>query len=206
MWQNRNYVRLLLAQVVSLIGTGVSSVYLALLAYELAGASASQVLSIAFAIKMFAYIVLAPIFSALTYTLNKKHTLIVLDLCRGLTLLFLPLIEQVWQVYLLMFIIFACSAAFTPLYQALLPQVLPDRDDYAKALSYSRVAFDLEQVISPLLTALMLLTISFRTLFLLDAGAFVISAILIKLFSASLIARTLVCVSGSGLSQCHGAC
>lgn len=185
MWQNRDYVRLLLAQVISLIGTGVSSVCLALLAYELAGADASQVLSIAFAIKMFAYIVLAPLFGALNHRLNPKSTLIILDLLRGLTLLLLPWVVHVWQVYLLMFVIHACSAAFTPLYQAVIPIVLPNREDYTKALSYSRVAFDLEQVISPLLTALMLLTISFRTLFLLDAGTFVISAILIALCQLS---------------------
>lgn len=148
LWKNRNYLRLLLAQVISLAGTGISSVCLALLAYDLAKADASVVLSIAFALKMLAYIVLAPVFSVLSQRWPKRNALVLLDLIRACLIIGLPFVSEVWQVYVLMFLINTCSAAFTPLYQATLPQVLPDRDNYARALSNSRIAYDLEQILS----------------------------------------------------------
>lgn len=181
LWNNKTYVRLLLAQVVSLIGTGVSSVCLALLAYDLASNDASRVLSIAFALKMVAYIGLAPIFAILSHRWPKKQALIFLDIIRACLFIALPFVNQVWQVYILMFAINACSAAFTPLFQATIPQVVPNRIDYTKALSYSRVAYDLEQIISPVLSAILLVYVSFRHLFWLDALTFVLSAILICL-------------------------
>ncbi|SMY31967.1 MFS transporter [Photobacterium andalusiense] len=179
MWHNRNYIRLLAAQITSLIGTGVSSVCLALLAYNLAGNNAGLVLSIAFAIKMVAYIGLAPIFGAIAHRLPKQPTLIILDIARALMFLCLPFVTHVWQVYGLMFAINACSAGFSPLFQSILPTVLPNKHQYATALSLSRMAYDLEQIISPILVALLLTVIQFKLLFTLDAATFIISAGLI---------------------------
>lgn len=179
LWGNRDYVRLFVAQATSLLGSGLSSVCLALLAYELADSDASVVLSIAFALKMIAYIVLAPIFAVLSQRWSKKKALIILDLIRAMLFVALPFANQVWHVYVLMFAINACSAAFTPLYQATLPSVLPVREHYTKALSFSRIAYDLEQIVSPVLSAILLTILSFRQLFWIDAMTFVLSAILI---------------------------
>lgn len=179
MWRNQNYIRLLAAQIISLIGSGVSSVCLALLAYNLAGNNAGMVLSIAFAIKMVAYIGLAPLFGAIAHRLPKKHTLIILDIARALLFLCLPFVTHVWQVYGLMFAINACSAGFSPLFQSTLPTVLPNKHQYATALSLSRMTYDLEQIISPILVAILLTVIQFKQLFTLDAATFIISAGLI---------------------------
>lgn len=61
---NRTYRHLFLAQVIALIGTGLATVALGLLAYNLAGAQAGSVLGTALAIKMVAYVVVAPIVGA----------------------------------------------------------------------------------------------------------------------------------------------
>ncbi|MBW8738660.1 MAG: MFS transporter, partial [Streptomyces turgidiscabies] len=50
--RNRAYRRLFTAQVVALIGTGLATVALGLLAYDLAGADAGSVLGTALAVKM----------------------------------------------------------------------------------------------------------------------------------------------------------
>ncbi len=49
------------AQVTALIGTGLSTVALALLAYDLAGGQAGRVLGTALALKMVAYVLVAPV-------------------------------------------------------------------------------------------------------------------------------------------------
>nr|WP_052957808.1 MFS transporter [Photobacterium angustum] len=179
MWHNKNYIKLLSAQIISLSGTGISSICLALLAYNLAGDNAAMVLSISFAIKMLAYIGLAPIFGVIIHRLPKQKTLIALDIIRAVMFISLPFVTQIWQVYVLMFVINACSAGFTPLFQSTLPTILPIKHQYTTALSISRMAYDLEQLLSPLLTALFLLVVSFKSLFIFDAVTFIVSAALI---------------------------
>ncbi|MFX8118254.1 MFS transporter, partial [Acinetobacter baumannii] len=61
---NRSYRHLFLAQVIALVGTGLATVALGLLAFDLAGENAGTVLGTALAIKMLAYIGVAPIASA----------------------------------------------------------------------------------------------------------------------------------------------
>ncbi|MET0187787.1 MAG: MFS transporter, partial [Pseudonocardia sediminis] len=62
--QNRAYRRLFVAQMLALVGTGLATVALGLLAYELAGERAGQVLGTALAIKMVAYVAIAPVVGA----------------------------------------------------------------------------------------------------------------------------------------------
>lgn len=180
-WKNHDYLRLLTAQVVSLIGTGISSICLALLAYDLAGEDASMALTITFSIKMLTYIFLAPAFSAISHRFPKRQTLVTLDIIRALIFIFIPFVTNMWEVYLLMFIVNACSAWFTPQFQSILPLIFSTREEYTKALSLSRLAFDLELMISPVLTALLLTTMTFRSLLVLDAGTFIVSGVLILL-------------------------
>ena len=68
----------------------------------------------------------------------------------------LPFVDQVWQVYVLIFLLQSASAAFTPTFQATIPDVLPDEEDYTRALSLSRLAYDLESLLSPTLAAALL--------------------------------------------------
>ena len=59
--RNRTYRHLFFAQVIALLGTGLATVALGLLAFDLAGANAGAVLGTALAIKMVAYIAVAPV-------------------------------------------------------------------------------------------------------------------------------------------------
>ncbi len=62
---DRTYRHLVFAQVIALIGTGLATVALGLLAYRLAGPLAGAVLGGALAIKMIAYIGVGPFVNAL---------------------------------------------------------------------------------------------------------------------------------------------
>lgn len=162
---NRTYRRLFAAQVVALIGTGLLTVALGLLAYRLAGAEAGAVLGTALAIKMVAYVGVAPVASAFTGLWPRRAFLVATDLIRAGIALALPFVDRVWQVYLLIFVLQCCSAAFTPTFQATIPEILPEERDYTRALSLSRLAYDLENLLSPTLAALLLTVIDFPGLF-----------------------------------------
>lgn len=57
---NRTYRHLFVAEIIALVGTGLATVALGLLAYEIAGVNAGAVLGTALAITMVAYIGIAP--------------------------------------------------------------------------------------------------------------------------------------------------
>lgn len=177
--KNRTYRHLFLAQVIALVGTGLATVALGLLAFELAGESAGAVLGTALAIKMIAYVVVAPIASAFAERMPRRAMLVALDLARAAVAVLLPFVTEVWQVYLLIFVLQSASAAFTPTFQAAIPDILPDEKDYTRALSLSRLAYDLESVVSPMLAAALLAFLSFHNLFAGTVIGFLISATLV---------------------------
>lgn len=176
---NRTYRHLFLAQVIALIGTGLATVALGLLAYDIAGGNAGAVLGTALAIKMVAYIGVAPIAGAFADRLPRRAFLVAMDMVRAAVALCLPFVDQVWQVYVLIFVLQSASAAFTPTFQATIPDVLPDEGDYTRALSLSRLAYDMESLLSPILAAGLLTLISFHWLFSGTAMGFAASALLV---------------------------
>ncbi|SDK49052.1 MFS transporter [Streptomyces indicus] len=177
--RDRTYRRLFTAQVVALLGTGLATVALGLLAYDLAGARAGSVLGTALAIKMVAYVGIAPVIGALGARIPRRTLLVGSDLLRAGAASSLPFVTQVWQVYVLIFVLQAASAAFTPTFQALVPDVLPAERDYTRALTLSRLAYDLESLFSPALAAALLTLMSYHRLFLGTVGGFLASAVLV---------------------------
>ncbi|WP_085907856.1 MFS transporter [Kiloniella majae] len=176
---NKTYRNLFAAQILSLMGSGLTTVALGLLAYDLAGANAGAVLGTALALKMVAYVGIAPVVGAFADRIPRKSFLVTLDLCRAGMVLFLPFVTEVWQIYLLVFLFQSFSAAFTPTFQATIPDVLPEEGDFTKALSLSRLAYDLEALLSPLFAGLLLSIMSFHWLFMGTIIGFLASAFLV---------------------------
>ncbi len=181
------FSRLFAAQVVALVGTGLLTVALALLAYDLAGDRAGAVLGTALTIKMVAYVGISPLATALFARLPRRAVLIGADLIRAAVALSLPFIDAVWQIYVLIFLLQAASATFTPSFQAVIADVLTDEEDYTHALSLSRMAYEIETLVSPALAAMLLTVMSYNLLFLGTVVGFVTSAVLI--LSVNLPAR-----------------
>lgn len=177
--KNTTYRHLFLAQIIALVGTGLATVALGLLAYDLAGAQAGAVLGTALAIKMSAYIGVAPVAAAFAERLPRRAMLVSLDLVRALVALSLPFVSEIWQIYVLIFVLQSASAAFTPTFQATIPDILPDEAQYTRALSLARLAYDLESLVSPMLAAVLLGVISFHGLFGGTALGFFASALLV---------------------------
>src|SRR5918994_324930 len=176
---NRTYRHLYLAQVSALTGTGVMTVGLALLAYQLAGDNAGAVLGIALSLRIVAFVLISPCFGAYAHLLPRRRMLVALDLLRAATVLVLPFVDAVWQVYALIFVINAASAGFTPLFQATIPDVLPDEAVYTRALSLSRLAYDLQQLLAPAPAGALPWFLPLAALFAVNGAAFLISAALV---------------------------
>ncbi|MFP7721520.1 MFS transporter [Lysobacter sp. A3-1-A15] len=193
--RHRGFRHLFAAQVVALLGTGLATVALALLAYDLAGDRAGEVLGTALAIKMAVYVALAPVSAALVPPRWRKRALVALDLVRAGAALTLPFVSELWQVYLVIGVLQSASAGFTPLFQSIIPELLADERDYTRALSLSRLAYDLESLLSPAIAAALLTVISFHGLFAGTSAGFVVSALLVV--SAAFPVASAVRSSGS---------
>ncbi|WP_406281949.1 MFS transporter [Nocardia sp. NBC_00881] len=177
--RHQQYRRLFTAQVVALVGTGLLTVALGLLAYDIAGSDAGAVLGTALGIKMVAYVAVAPVISAVTDRVPRKIVLVSADAVRAVIALLLPFVGQVWQIYVLIFLLQAASATFTPAFQSVIPSVLVEEEDYTRGLSLSRLAYDLESLLSPVLAAALLTMMSYNLLFLGTVAGFVASALLV---------------------------
>ncbi|TLP72007.1 MFS transporter [Nesterenkonia sphaerica] len=175
----RDYRRLFSAQVIALFGTGLATVALGLLAYDLAGQNAGAVLGTALTIKMVMYVLIAPLAAAYADRLPRRMFLVLLDVARALVVLALPFVTEVWHIYLLIGILQASSAAFTPTFQATIPDIVTKESDYTRALSASQVAYTMETLLSPVLAAIALTFMTFNWLFIATSVGFVISAMLV---------------------------
>ncbi len=173
------FAKLFAAQVVALAGTGLLTIALGLLAYDLAGPAAGAVLGTAYAIKMVAYVGLSPVLGAWASRFPRRAVLVAADLLRIAVAFCLPFVETVAQIYVLIFVLQSASALFTPTFQATIPDILRDEERYTKALSLSRLAYDLENLLSPALAGILLLVMSYHGLFVGTALGFVISTALI---------------------------
>lgn len=177
----RSYYRLFAGYVLALFATGVATVALAFVAFDLTGDDSGAVIGTALSIKMLAYVLVAPVLTVLTERLPRRAFLIGLDLIRAASLLTLPFVTAVWQVYLLVFVFSVASATFGFVYMTVVPYLLGHEDDYTKSLARSRIASEVEGPLSPLLAAGLMLVAGVTGLFLIAAISFLVSASLVRL-------------------------
>ena len=175
--RNRRFAALFASQVSSLAATGLLTVALALVAVRLDPAGAAGIIATALTIRIAVYVVVSPIASALLAGRSSRAVLITADLVRLAVAAALVLATAPWQLYLGIVLLQTASAVFTPTYQAVIPRVLPDERDYTAAQSLSRLAYDLESLLSPPLAALLVLVLPPQALFAVTALGFLGSAI-----------------------------
>src|SRR3954462_1204969 len=99
LWRNRNFRLLFSAQIISLTGSGVTTVGLALFAYQFTGgASATAVIGNALTLRILAFLLFSQPGGVIADRVSRKKILIAADILRfGLLTLF-PFITMVWQI------------------------------------------------------------------------------------------------------------
>lgn len=119
LWRNRDFKLLFGAQIISLFGSGVTTVGLALFAYQLTGGvSAAAVIGNALMLRILAFLLFSQPAGMIADRVGRKKILIAADLVRfGLLTLF-PFVTTVWQIYALIFAVNAVTAFFTPTFEA----------------------------------------------------------------------------------------
>ena len=177
--RNPRFARLYAAQTISQVGDALTWVGLALLAAQLAGPThAPAVLAIALTIRVSAFVLLSPLAGVLADRVNRRTVLMLCHFGRMLVLGGMFFVTQVWQIYVLMFLLNALTAFFTPTNQATIPLVV-GREDARPAFALSSATTELLGIVGPGLAGILVAWLGTRTLFALDAVSFFLSGLLI---------------------------
>ncbi len=178
LWKHRVFQQLFWAHALSLFGSGLSSLALGLLAHQLVGASASTVLGITLAIRIVVIVICSPWSGQVAAKWGARRVMVISDLVRCGVLVGFYFADSVWQIYALAVLLNLGSAIFTPIYRAVIPDVVTP-EQYPKAAAIGSIAYDAANILSPSIAALVIALVGFRGNFVVDGFTFLASAALI---------------------------
>ena len=186
---NPVFLRLYVAQTISLFGDALTWLGLALLAFELAGTSAPIVLAGALTLRVTAFTLISPLAGVIADRYDRRPILIVTHLGRMLLVCLLPFVNSIWQIYALVLGLNIFNAFFTPTYQATIPLVTGETN-YPQAIALSSTTYQILGVFGPGIAGVLALFIGARDLFFWDGASFIIAAILIATLPGNLQTNT----------------
>jgi NRE family putative nickel resistance protein-like MFS transporter len=129
-------------------------------------------------LRILAFLLFSQPAGVLADRVNRKRMLVAADLIRVGLMGAFPFISAVWQIYLLIFVLNAVTAFFTPTFEATIPEVVGERL-YTRAISLSRVSVDLEAALGPLLAGVLIAWVGVRWAFWFDGLTYLLSAVLV---------------------------
>ena len=125
--ENRNFLRLWLAQLISQFGDRVHQMALVGLITERAGVSASSLAKI-MAFTILPVFVLQPFAGVFIDRWDRRTTLFVCDIARGLLVLTIPLVFIRWDailpIYIVVFLAFCFSRFYVPAKMSIIPDIV----------------------------------------------------------------------------------
>ena len=186
----KSFRNLFFAQNFSLLGSGLATIAISLLAFDLTGRNAALILSGLFTIKMFVYVIFSPFAGAIADKFDTKKYLIIQDVIRAIAAFGLIFVREIWHLYIIIVLIYLSTAAFTPIYQSAIPKIFKDETDYTKALSLFRIAQDMENILSYALATLLLLFLNYNLLFVGTFIGYFVSALLISAIIFPFLSKT----------------
>ncbi len=178
LWKHRIFQQLFWAHALSLIGSGLTSLALGLLAHELVGASASTVLGFTLMIRIIVIVLCSPWAGKLADRFGARQVMVFSDILRVAVMVGFFFADSVWQIYALAVVLNFGSAIFTPIYRAVIPGVVSE-EQYPKALAVGSIAYDTANILGPSLAALVISLVGFRGNFIVDGLTFLGSAALL---------------------------
>ena len=176
----KTFRNLFFAQNFSLLGSGLATIAVSLLVFDLTGQNAALILSGLFTIKMLVYVIVSPVAGAVADRFDTRKYLMTQDIIRAIAAFGLIFASEIWHLYIIILLIYLPTAAFTPIYQSAIPKIFKDEADYTKALSLFRIAQDMENILSYALATLLLLFLNYNLLFVGTFIGYFVSAILIS--------------------------
>lgn len=169
------------AEIVSDVGNFITFVALGILVYDLTGKAFA--VGLAYGLRGIPWFTIGPIAGVIVDRVDRRLAMVVADLARAVLVVGLAFASEIWQAYVIAFLLGCFGPFFRPARQALLPVIAPG-DDYVRALALSEVAHQSLHTVGPAIGGAVVLLAGTRGAFLADAVTFLLSAALIALVSA----------------------
>jgi len=184
--RNRTFSKLFASQIASLLGDSFIWLGLALISYELNPTQSSSILAFALTMRVLAYILLSPFSGVVSDRFKRKNILLVTQLTRMLVVGLLLFVSAEWQLYVLVFLLNAAAAFYTPTYRAIIPLIV-DRSEYREANGLSMAVFQLLSVFGPAIAGIFSMWIGVKQLFMVSTAMLFLSFITIFSIPSDLI-------------------
>ncbi len=180
----RVFAILYFAESISLLGDAFTWVGLALLSYQFGQEKSAFILATALTLRVTAFIIFSPFAGVLADKVSRKTILYTTHFIRMAIVACLPFVNHEWQIYVLVFLLNVFNAFFTPTYRSVIPQVV-DQAHYRQAVGLSTATFQILSVLGPELAGILAVWFGAKQIFFIDAGSFVIAAVLILMLPAA---------------------
>ena len=188
--KNKSFLCFWLAQLISQFGDRINQMALVGLVTgrALGGINSASAMELAklLAFTIIPVFVVGPIAGVYVDRWDRKTTMFVCDLLRGLLILAIPLVliyqQSMWPIYVVVFLAFCLSRFYVPAKMSIIPEIV-DPDALHSANSLATVTGMIAFVLGALLGGLCVEYWGARGGFLIDAATFFLSAFLISLIS-----------------------
>ncbi len=190
LFHNRSFMALWLGQTISFIGDYFYWLAIPIMVERLTGSALQVGLSvIASALPM---LLLGPVAGVFVDRWERKRTMIVADLLRGflvLACLTVRTSDQVWIYYVVAFLMSCVSRFFFPSQNAVLPLIVPDRNDLLAANGLMQIVQTAGLLVGPALAGFSIGLWGEQVAFLVDSATFFASAAAILLMTVPRTAK-----------------
>jgi len=174
---NRNFMALWLGQTISFIGDYFYFLAIPIMVEQLTGSALQVGLSvIASALPM---LLLGPVAGVFVDRWDRKRTMVISDLLRGLLVLACLAVQtpdQVWIFYIVGFLMSCVSRFFFPAQNAVLPLIITDKNDLLAANSLMQIVQTAGFLIGPALAGFSIGLWGAQVAFLVDSATYFVSA------------------------------
>ena len=182
--RNRSFMALWLGQTISFIGDYFYFLAIPIMVERLTGSALLVGLSvISSALPM---LVLGPVAGVFVDRWDRKRTMIVADILRALLVLLALTVrtpDQIWVYYVVGFLMSCVSRFFFPSQNAVLPLVVPDKDDLLAANGLMQIVQMAGLLVGPALAGFSIGIWGEQIAFLVDSGTYLASALAIATMS-----------------------
>jgi len=181
-FKNKDFVKLLTGQFFSNFGDAIFRVSIIYFVYHIADATS---MTLVLASQTLPWILIGPIAGVFADRVSRKAIMIGADIIRGLTILFLPLLQLILTedgiligIVIISFILGAASATFVAPRSAAIPEITGLKL-YVKAISVSQLVFQTLAVIGPLIAAPIYLILDTQTFWITSACYFASATVIL---------------------------
>ena len=178
-FKNREFLKLWIGQIVSNIGDEFAFIGLAALIVFQWNANAVEV-SILFICAVLPSLVIGPFAGVFVDRWKRKITMMLMDIIRAFIVFLIIFSTQLWEIYILVFLLSSFSRFFYPAQNAIIPNIVKD-ENLVEANSISQMSYMLSLILGPALAAPLIVIFGYSIAFVFDSLSFLFSAFMISL-------------------------